>query len=98
MSDIVYYNEGEMPFELTKQYDVDKYPYLVNEVMQHIEKIKGEDKEMSLVDIIVDYGLKNNVDIELIGDAISNDVYFKSFIKKDCELHRIFRTDQPEEW
>lgn len=68
-------------------YEADDYPYLINEIMNFIIKIKKKDPDQSLIDIIYDYSFKNEIDIELIGDAISEDVYFKSFIEKDLQFH-----------
>ena len=66
------------------------YPVLLSELMIFIEKIKKEDTELALVDIIVEFAFQNGIEVELIGDAISEDNYFKSFIKKDCEFRKIF--------
>lgn len=74
----------------------DDYPFIVQEVMKYINEIKATDNEISLVDIIMDFCFKNELEIELVGDAISSDVYFKSFIEKDCQMHRIFLTDSNE--
>jgi hypothetical protein len=70
-------------------YTEDEYPFLVNEVMKHISAIKKDDPTIALLDIIYDYCFKNGIAVELVGDAIASDVYFKSFIEKDCQLHRI---------
>jgi hypothetical protein len=75
------------------EYSAEDYPFLVNEIMQHIEHVKKQDPGAALLDIIFDFSFRNNLDVELVGDAINADVYFKSFIHKDCELHRIFRTE-----
>lgn len=72
-------------------YTEDTYPFLIHKLMQYIQFVKNTEKHLSLIDIIVDFSLKNDVDIEVVGEAISLDVYFKSFIEKDCELHKIFR-------
>lgn len=83
--------------------DLDQqYPFIVQEVMKHIESVKStpHGKDTALIDIIYDYCFKASIDVELVGDAISSDVYFKSFIQKDCELHRIFKSDikQEKDW
>jgi len=76
------------------------YPFLVNQVLSYIESIKKDDKETSLLDIIMDFAIKNGIDPQIVGDAIHNDVYLKSFIEKDCELHGIIKSnmDQIEQW
>lgn len=71
------------------------YPFIVEEVLKHIETIKKtpQGKNSALLDIIYDYCFKRGIDVEVVGDAISSDVYFKSFIQKDCEMHRILKSD-----
>lgn len=83
-----------------RTYTEEDYPFLVSEVMKYIELIKTKEKDTSLIDIIYDFCFKNSIEIELVGDAISNDVYFKSFIEKDCQLHRYFKTEAQtlDEW
>ena len=77
----------------------DTYPFIVNDIIKYIDDVKSFDKTTNLIDIIMDYSLKKNIEPELIGDAIMTDVYFKSFIEKDCELHRMLKTDKIiEEW
>lgn len=84
--------------------NIDKdYPFVVQNVLKHIEAVKKtpQGKETALIDIIYDYCFRSGLDVELVGDAISSDVYLKSFIKKDCEVHRIFKSDivkELEEW
>lgn len=82
-----------------KEVPEDKYPFLVNDVMEYIVHVKNKGEDLNLVEIITDYSFKYNIDVETIGDAISSDVYFKSFIEKDCELHKIFKTEKTnEDW
>ena len=74
-------------------YDINNYNILIRDIINFINDIKEKDHELSLVDIILEFCFKYDVDIELIGDAISTDAYFKSFIEKDCELHKIFKSN-----
>jgi hypothetical protein len=76
-------------------YTTDEYPFLVNEVMKYISEMKVEDPSLSLIDIIFNYCFKFNLDVELVGDAINSDVYFKSFIEKDCQHHNVIRNPKP---
>lgn len=80
-----------------KHYGESEYPFLVNEVMQHINEVKKTDPKAALLDIIYDFCFKEGIDVELVGDAISSDVYFKSFIEKDCQLHKIFPSEKDTE-
>lgn len=67
----------------------DSYPFIISDLMAYIEKIKRNDRCSFLIDIIMDYSIKNGFDPEMIGDAIANDVYFKSFVEKDCRVNGI---------
>lgn len=78
----------------------ESFPYLIKDILEYIEVIKkskyysGE----SLVEIITQYALDNKIDIRLIGDAISEDEYFKTFIKHDAEHHGYLEKEISEEW
>lgn len=75
------------------------YPFLINDLMKYIEVVKESGAQIALLDIILDYSLKNDISVEMIGDAISSDQYFKSFVEKDCELYNFILTDNAvEEW
>lgn len=76
----------------------DVYPFLVNDIMKYIEVTKSNDRYISLMDIMLDYSMKKDISVEMIGDAIASDEYFKSFIEKDCEMHRILLTEKRDEW
>jgi hypothetical protein len=72
------------------------YPQVVSEVMEYIIDRKKRDEGAALLDLIHDYCIRSGNSLELVGDAIASDVYFKSFIEKDCEVHNIIRTQNPE--
>lgn len=74
----------------------DRYPFIIHDLMRYIEitKKSHNNKDLSLLDIIMEYSDKNNLSVELVGDAISSDVYLKSFIEKDCEFHNIIKSDK----
>jgi len=76
------------------------YPIIVKEVMKYIEEIKKTDKTSSLIDIVMDFCIKSELQVELVGDAIANDEYFKSFIEKDCSTNGMLKIHQQEmeEW
>lgn len=76
----------------------DIYPFLVHDIMKYIEMNKNNDRNISLMDIMLDYSVKKDVSVEMIGDAIASDEYFKSFIEKDCEMHRIILSEKQEDW
>jgi len=69
----------------------DQYPFLINDILKYIDHMKKIDNSIPLFDIIIEYAFKYEIDIDLIGDAISNDVYFKSFIEKDCKVSGLLK-------
>lgn len=76
-----------------------EYAHINDDVITYIEKIKIKDKDTPLIDIILDFCTKNDLDLDLVGDAISTDVYFMEFLKKDCEFNKIFKSNiVKEEW
>lgn len=77
-------------------YTEETFPFLINDLMQYIQQIKTVERNLSLIDILVDFSLKKDIPVEVIGEAISTDIYFKSFIQKDCELHGFFKTNIKE--
>lgn len=80
-------------------YTEETYPFLVMEIMEYINEVKEQEHDMPLIEIITDFGRKHNIEPELIGDAITDDVYFKSFIEKDCQYHNIFKNENnPDDW
>ena len=39
------------------------------------------------MDLLLEYSMRNSLDLELIGDAISTDEYFKNIVQKDMEVN-----------
>ena len=76
----------------------DNYPFIVSEVMDYIIAKKQTNKNIPLLELIADYCIKEQIPIELVGDAIQNDVYFKSLIEKDCEHYSIIKSEKAEMW
>jgi hypothetical protein len=70
----------------------------VQKLIEFIIEIKSKDNSLSLLDLLIEYCARNDISEELMGDAISTDVYFKDLIRKDCELHNHIQVDKPEEW
>ena len=63
------------------------YPILLNKLLKYIIKIKEVDKEISIMDLLLEYSMRNSLELELIGDAISTDEYFKNIVQKDMEVN-----------
>lgn len=80
----------------------DCYPTIITGLLKYIDEIKKLDntKECALIDIIMDYSSKQNIDVEVIGDAVRSDEYFKSFIESDCLSRNIILSDKQslENW
>lgn len=78
---------------------VEDYPLLMNVLLKYIKEVKTKDNSLSFMDIIMDYSLKNNIELECIGDAISTDDYFKALLQKDLEKTKFIRTEkQSADW
>jgi hypothetical protein len=84
---------------MSKDYTEEEYPILINKLMQHIAYIKEHDTEVSILDIIYDYSFKKELPVELVGDAISTDAYFKSFVEADYKMRLSLPSDNKiDEW
>lgn len=75
------------------------YPMIVNNILKNIISIResGTNDKSSVLDIIHNFCLKTDLDIEIAGDAIRSDEMFTEFIKQDCTrngtLGRVKKTD-----
>ena len=60
---------------------------------------KEQDKDISLLDLIMEYSMRKSLDLDLIGDAISTDIYLKNLIEKDLEYHNFITNKNKDlEW
>lgn len=75
-------------------YDETRNPEILKDLMEYVNNIKSKDRETPILDIIMEYTFKNDYDVDVIGDIISEDPYFKSFVESDCK----FRLKETEEW
>lgn len=73
---------------------VDDYTLLINLLLKYIKEVKTKDNSLSFMDIIMDYSIKNNIDLEYIGDAISTDDYFKALLQKDLEKSKFIKVQK----
>lgn len=80
----------------------ENYPFLVNDLLKFIDKVKSETHRVSLglLEIIEDYANMNDLDIRLVGEAISEDDEFTAYVRKDCEVRGILKSDYvtTEDW
>jgi len=75
-----------------KTFDSNDYPILVNEVMTYVIERKEKNRQAPILELISDFCLKFDYPLVLVGDAISEDFYFKSLIESDCAFHNINST------
>jgi len=64
--------------------------------MLYIIDHKKIDETIGMIDLISDFCLKKNVPIELVGDAIASDLYFKQFIETD--VNSKLNKNKLDEW
>ena len=80
----------------------DLYPEIISSLMKYIDriKVKDSDKQYSLIEITMDFARHEDIDVEIVGDAIRSDVYFMSFFEKDCLTRNIILSDKEpiEDW
>ena len=75
------------------------YPMLLNELLKYLTEKKEKDKDISLLDLIMEYSMRKSLDLDLIGDAISTDIYLKNLIEKDLEYHNFITNKNKDlEW
>lgn len=58
-------------------------PELVQDVLKYIIDEKKNNSELSLIDLIYSYCVKKNYNPIMVGEAISDDYYFKTLIAND---------------
>lgn len=74
------------------------YPFILNKLLKFIIKIKESDKEISIIDIIMDFSLKKGYELELLGDVISTDVQLKDAIEYDLQKHNYTEKNISFDW
>lgn len=79
------------------------YAELTKDVLNFILQIREKDPTEPLVQIITQYCFENEIEPELVGDAISQDYYFKQYIENDCKTFPEYclkqvSSQQIEEW
>ena len=79
-------NKNDIIIAKNENTEQEVYPILLNKLLKYIIKVKEVDKEISIMDLLLEYSMRNSLDLELIGDAISTDEYFKNIVQKDMEV------------
>ena len=65
------------------------YAKIANEVLKFVLKEKERNNTLSIVDLITSFCFKKNLEVEMVGDAISQDFYFKKLIETDLKSRDI---------
>lgn len=106
---MISFDDFDIELDITQAYEVngdsviedlcdENYPIIIKNLLKYIDKVKNLDKsDSSLIEIIIDYSFKYNIDLRVIGDAIQDDEYLKSFIKRDSEFRGIIEDPNIEE-
>lgn len=58
-----------------------RYANMIKDCLDYILSVKKENITEGIIDIVLDFCFKNDIDPSEMGDAISQDEYFKQLIK-----------------
>lgn len=80
--------------ELTEVNPVDlEYAKLTNKILKFILEEREKDPTIPIVDLIMSFCFKNNIDPEEAGDAISQDYYLKQLIENNMKSKDLSDSD-----
>lgn len=65
------------------------YARITNDVLKFVMREKSKNSSLSIVELITSFCFVKNLEIELVGDAISQDFYFKQLIETDLKSKTI---------
>lgn len=65
------------------------YARITNDVLKFVMREKAKNSSLSIVELITSFCFVKNLEIELVGDAISQDFYFKQLIETDLKSKTI---------
>jgi hypothetical protein len=80
------------------------YAELTKRLLVYVLNVRESNPDEPLVQIITQWCFENDLDPALVGDAISQDFYFKRYIENDCKAYSEYRLDgsvneiQFDEW
>lgn len=66
-----------------------EYAKILSELLEYIYKVKCQNKDEPIIEIISDFCFKNNLEPEKVGDAIREDYFMYEFVMKDCVHNKI---------
>ena len=80
--------------ELTEVNPVDlEYAKLTNKILKFILEEREKDPTLPIVDLIMSFCFKNNIEPEEAGDAISQDYYLKQLIENNMKSKDLSDSD-----
>ena len=80
--------------ELTEVNPVDlEYAKLTNKILKFILEEREKDPSIPIVDLIMSFCFKNNIEPEEAGDAISQDYYLKQLIENNMKSKDLSDSD-----
>lgn len=80
--------------ELNEVNPVDlEYAKLTNRILKFILEEREKDPAIPIVDLIMSFCFKNNIEPEEAGDAISQDYYLKQLIENNMKSKDLSETD-----
>ncbi len=73
---------------------------ITKELLLFIGKAKEADSSISFIDMVLEFSEVREIDLHLIQEILSEDVYFKRLLMNDCISRGIVRTGNTklEEW
>ena len=72
----------------------DDYAMLLQDLLAFIAKTKEADPSAEIVEIITDFAFRRNIDVDIVGDAVSTDPRFVRLIREDIDMN----LRQKEDW
>lgn len=75
-----------------------EYSKIIKNVLDYIRLKRLAKNSDSILDLIFSFAFENNLDLELVGDAISQDINFKELIQKDMNFEKHNIKDNINEW
>ena len=80
--------------ELTEVNPVDlEYAKLTNRILKFVLEEREKDPTLPIVDLIMSFCFKNNIEPEEAGDAISQDYYLKQLIENNMKSKDLADSD-----
>jgi hypothetical protein len=75
-----------------------EYSKIIKNVLDYIRLKRLAKNSDSILDLIFSFAFENNLDLELVGDAISQDINFKELIQKDMNFEKHNIKDNINDW